>query len=256
MPHFRQRLSKIISSRKEAVDKKPTPQKVDAPSPIDKTQRLAAKCAEYTTRYVKSTPCHYRTPTFITPDVDLETFIYRLLSASDAPLLTTVYGTLALMGYIAESGLCRKASSSPHHFFLGTFLVMTNITWNTIWDDESWVALTEGLVPLSEVEVLRDEVEDGLRVAGRSQWDVLNEIINSELRTPIVSAERTHEIIHFDPKCSAYCETVITRYTTGKTTTSVKICHFYKLKMVGGKSVPDRSDPWSSKPSTETYSLA
>lgn len=26
MPHFRQRLSKIISSRKEAIDKKPTPQ--------------------------------------------------------------------------------------------------------------------------------------------------------------------------------------------------------------------------------------
>ncbi|KDQ22086.1 hypothetical protein PLEOSDRAFT_1086853 [Pleurotus ostreatus PC15] len=244
MPHLTQRLSKLMSSRKPVIDKKSIPQ----------TQRLAAKCAEYTTRYVKSSPCHYRTPKFSTPEVDLETFICRLLSTSDSPLLTTVYGTLALMGYIAESGLCRKASSSPHHFFLGAFLVMTNITWNTIWDDEPWVARTEGSVPLGEVEVLRDEVEDALRVAGRSQWDVLNEIINSELKTPIVTAERTHEVMHLDPKCSAYCETVFTRYTTGRTTTSVKICHFYKLKMVGGKQVPDRSDPWSSKPSHETRS--
>ncbi|KAF9490937.1 hypothetical protein BDN71DRAFT_1510845 [Pleurotus eryngii] len=252
MAHLTQRLSKIISFCKEVIDKKPIPQKVDSPSSIDKTQHLAAKCAEYTTRYVKSSPCHFRTPTFSTPDVDLEAFIYCLLSTSDAPLLTTVYGTLALMGHIAESGLCRKSSSSPHHFFLGTFLVMSNFTWNEVWDDASWVARTEGLVPLGEVEALGDEVEDALCVMGRSQWDVLNEIINSELKTPFVSAERTHEVMHLDPKCSAYCETVITHYTIGKTTTSVKICHFYKLKMVGGKSVPDRSDPWSSKPSHET----
>ncbi|KAF9492742.1 hypothetical protein BDN71DRAFT_1509192 [Pleurotus eryngii] len=72
------------------------------------------------------------------------------------------------------------------------------------------------------LKALRHEVEDALHVARRSPWDVINEIIYSELKTPIVFA---HEVIHFDEKCSAYCETVITRYTTGKTT-AVRICYF------------------------------
>ncbi|KAF4582326.1 hypothetical protein EYR38_002444 [Pleurotus pulmonarius] len=206
--------------------------RVEIPAPIDKTQRLAAQCAEYTTRYVKSSPSHYRTPTFPTPTTALEPFIHALLTTSDAPLLTTVYGTLALMGWLAEAGACRKASSSPHHFFLAAFVVMSNMTWNTAWDDAPWVARTHGLVSSDVVRTIRREVEDALDVDARSPWDVLDGIINSELKKPTVFAERTHEVIHFDPTCSAYCETVVTRYTTGKTTTAVKICYFYKLKML------------------------
>ncbi|KAF4581813.1 hypothetical protein EYR40_002831 [Pleurotus pulmonarius] len=252
MPHISRQLSKFLSSRSQVADPVSTPY-ADAPAPIDKTQRLAAQCAEYTTRYIKSSPSHYRTPTFPTPTTALEPFIHALLTTSDAPLLTTVYGTLALMGWLAEAGACRKASSSPHHFFLAAFVVMSNMTWNTTWDDAPWVARTNGEVSSDVLHTIRREVEDALDLDARSPWEVLDDIINSELKKPTVFAERTHEVIHFDPTCTAYCETVVTRYTTGKTTTAVKICYFYKLKMVGDRAVPISPIPWASKPSHETF---
>lgn len=49
----------------------------------------------------------------------------------------------------------------------------------------------DGYIVLSEVQVLRHEVEDALRVEEQS----LNEIIRSELMPNNVLVERTHEVI-------------------------------------------------------------
>lgn len=228
--------------------------KLDLPR-RDKRQRLAAEGAEYATGYLKSSPCYYQPAVFSTPEMDLETFILQLLSPlGSLALLSSHAGTLALMGRIVESGICPKASSSPHHLFLAAWLAVQHATVHARTGNERWmIALAQHLLPLDQTLAVVREVDAAVEArGGLLEWALHDE----DIKIPTQALETSSEVIDFGGTRNALREIVTTKYTTGKTTTAVSSSRVYRLKAVRGKLVCDRSDVFSPPPSHVTYFLS
>ncbi|KAF4580467.1 hypothetical protein EYR40_003187 [Pleurotus pulmonarius] len=157
------------------------------------------------------------------------------------------------MGRIVESGICPKASSSPHHLFLAAFLAVQRATVHARAGNERWIALTQRLLPLEETLAVVREVEAAVEArGGLLEWALHDE----DIKIPTEACETSSEVIDLGGTRNALREVVTTKYTTGKITTAVSFSRVYRLKSVRGKLVCDRSDVFSPPPSHVTYFLS
>ncbi|KAJ8454505.1 hypothetical protein ONZ45_g19280 [Pleurotus djamor] len=115
------------------------------------------------------------------PNVYLDEFIETLLRQSPAPRSASL-ATLSLIHWITEGGSCCLASSSAHHLFAATYIVLVQKLWEVYGPQlgESLTVVAAGFIDKRELVQAKAEVSGFLKALSSCEWNIIKTLVQSD----------------------------------------------------------------------------